>query len=221
MSSDRPDAHAHSVHDTAGFATHDTARLLRAVVLACGLLIIIGAAILWPSREGSSADPLGLAADPVAAHVTAVEELPCASDATQRCALITFQLRDGEAEGTLGSMEMSTDSRVGAGDDIQVSVVDLADGGTAYSFYDFERSTPLLVLLVLFVAAVVALGRWRGVGALAGLAASLFVLAWFALPSLVDGNNAVAVAMVTAPISTWLATQVVTSTSGRQRRFEA
>ena len=74
----------------------------------------------------------------------------------------------------------------------------LGDGGTLYTFYDFERSTPLIVLVLLFVAAVVALGRWRGVGALAGLAASLLVIVWFALPSLVDGNNAVAVALVTA-----------------------
>ncbi|HEX6657740.1 MAG TPA: YibE/F family protein, partial [Ilumatobacter sp.] len=69
---------------------------------------------------------------------------------------------------------------------------------TLYSFYDFERSTPLIVLVVLFVGAVIALGRWRGVGALAGLAVSLAIIVWFALPSLVDGNNAVSVALVTA-----------------------
>lgn len=65
-------------------------------------------------------------------------------------------------------------------------------------FYEFQRSTPLLVLTALFAIAIMALARWRGLGALAGLAASLFVIVWFALPSLVDGNSAVAVALVTA-----------------------
>ena len=77
-------------------------------------------------------------------------------------------------------------------------MTELEDGTTLYSFYDFERSTPLIVLVVLFVGAVVALGRWRGVGALAGLVVSLAIIVWFALPSLVDGNNAVSVALVTA-----------------------
>jgi uncharacterized membrane protein len=51
---------------------------------------------------------------------------------------------------------------------------------------------------VVFVAAIVVLGRWRGVGALAGLAMSLVVIVVFALPALLDGTNAVAVALVTA-----------------------
>lgn len=199
MPSDPSDApHHHSLHDTDGFATRDVARLLRIASIVCGLAIVVGAIALWPSREGTAADPLGLAADPIAAHVTIVEERACTSDASLTCAVITFELREGDRDGTLGSMEMGTDSPIRVGDDIEVTAVELGGGGTAYSFYEFERSMPLVVLVVLFVAAVVALGRWRGVGALCGLAASLFVIAWFALPSLVDGNNAVAVALVTA-----------------------
>jgi uncharacterized membrane protein len=207
MPSAGPHAHSHhhSPSDTDGFATRDVARLLRAVTIACAILIGIGAIVLWPSREGTELDPLGLSADPIAAHVTGVEELPCTADDTLQCAVVTFELREGDSDGTVASMEMGTDNPIRAGDDIQVTAVELGDGTTAYSFYEFERSTPLLVLVVLFVAAVVALGRWRGVGAIAGLGASLFVLAWFTLPSLVDGNNAVAVALVTAGIVAILA----------------
>lgn len=198
-------SHRHSLADADGFATRDVTRLLRIVTVACAAVIAIGAVVLWPSRDGTAADPLGLSADPIAAHVTIVEELPCTSDDTVRCAVVTFELRGGERDGTLGSMEMGTDSPIRVGDNIQVTAVELGDSTTAYSFYEFERSTPLLVLVVLFVVAVVALGRWRGVGAIAGLAASLFVIVWFALPSLVDGNNAVAVALVTAGIVAILA----------------
>jgi uncharacterized membrane protein len=190
--------HAHSHGALEGFASRDVARILRLITIACGVLVVWGAAVLWPSGGRSGADPLQLAADPIDAHVTIVEELPCINVPTQQCNVVSFELRSGDREGAGGSFETSTDSPIRAGDDIQVTTVDREDGGTSYSFYEFQRTTPLLLLLLLFVGAVVALGRWRGVGALAGLAISLLVIVWFALPSLVDGNNAVAVAMVTA-----------------------
>jgi len=46
----------------------------------------------------------------------------------------------------------------------------------------------------------VLLGRWRGVGALCGLAASLVVLVVFTLPSILDGRSPVAVALVSAGV---------------------
>jgi uncharacterized membrane protein len=79
------------------------------------------------------------------------------------------------------------------------------DGSTFYTFYEFQRRTPLLVLTLLFVGAVVLLGRWRGVGALAGLAASLGVIGAFVLPSLLDGNDPVMVALVGAGIVAFIA----------------
>jgi uncharacterized membrane protein len=190
--------HVHGVGGQAGFSGGGIARLLRVATVVCAVLIVVGAIVLWPSRDDTAADPLGLAADRLDAHVTVVEELPCVADSTERCDVVTFELRSGDLAGTLGSMEMGTDSPIDAGDDIEVTSFEAVDGEITYSFYEFQRSTPLVVLVIVFVVAVVALGRWRGVGALAGLAASLFVIGWFALPSLVDGNDAVAVALVTA-----------------------
>ncbi len=58
----------------------------------------------------------------------------------------------------------------------------------------------MLVLVVVFVAAVRLLGRWRGLGALVGLAISLVVLVSFVLPALLDGSNPVLVAVVGASV---------------------
>ncbi|MGI9053507.1 MAG: YibE/F family protein [Ilumatobacteraceae bacterium] len=192
-------SHPHSHQHPAGeFASRDTARVLRLLVIACGVAVVFGAALLWPSGSRTT-DPLGLQADPVDAHVVAVEELPCAGIPDQTCAVVSFELRSGPQAGTAGSMEQSLETTIRTGDDIRVGAADLGGGGgTAFSFYDFQRSTPLILLVLLFVAAVVALGRWRGVGAIVGLAASLVVIVWFALPSLTDGHSAVAVALVTA-----------------------
>jgi len=173
--------------------------MLRLITIACGVVIVLGAAVLWPDDAGrSDADPLQLAADPVDAHVTDVSEQPCSGVPSQTCVVVSFEVRSGEREGSTGAFETSASSLVRAGDDIQVVGVEQDDGAISYSFYDFERRSPMLVLGVAFAIAVLALGRWRGLGALAGLVVSLVVMVWFALPSLVDGNNAVAVALVTA-----------------------
>lgn len=45
-------AHSHSLHETEGFATGDVARVLRILTIAYTLAIVVGAAVLWPSRTG-------------------------------------------------------------------------------------------------------------------------------------------------------------------------
>jgi uncharacterized membrane protein len=67
-----------------------------------------------------------------------------------------------------------------------------------YSINDFQRSVPLALLAVLFAVAVVALSRWRGVAALAGLALSILMLMIFILPALLEGTSPLAVAVVGA-----------------------
>lgn len=61
------------------------------------------------------------------------------------------------------------------------------------------------MLLLVFVAAIVILGRWRGVGALAGLAASLVVIVMFILPAILEGSNALAVALVASGLIAFIA----------------
>ena len=200
-----PAGHSHVRGSTVGFASRDAARILRAIVIGFVVVIALGAAVLWPGSGLSDADPLGLSADPIDAHVTTVEDLPCTANAAETCAVVSFELRSGARAGTGGSMEQGTANSIEPGDDIQVTAIDLGGGATAYSFYEYQRSTPMLVLTGIFVVAVVALGRWRGVGAIAGLVASLVVIVWFALPSIADGNNAVAVALVAAGIIAVLA----------------
>jgi uncharacterized membrane protein len=179
------------------FAGPSMARYLRIIVIGCAVLIVVGAAVLWPSGQQTT-DPLGLESERIDAHVIAVDAAPCNSDPTQPCSVVAFELRSGPRDGSQGFMELGEQTAIRTGDDIQVTVFETPEGQTIYSFYEFQRSTPLLVLTALFAIAVIALARWRGIGALAGLAVSLFVIVWFALPSLVDGNNAVSVALVTA-----------------------
>jgi uncharacterized membrane protein len=63
---------------------------------------------------------------------------------------------------------------------------------------DYERRAPLAWLAIGFALLVAVTGRWRGLRALAGLAASLAVVIGFVVPAILDGQSPVGVALVGA-----------------------
>ena len=81
------------------------------------------------------------------------------------------------------------------GDEVVLLDVATSPARYRYSFADFQRSTPLLWLVAAFVVVVVAFGRWQGVRALMGLAASGAVLLAFLVPALLRDEPAVPVAL--------------------------
>ncbi|GAA4665984.1 YibE/F family protein [Gordonia humi] len=87
-------------------------------------------------------------------------------------------------------------------DSIRVSAMasqsDPASKTLTYAFYDYTRGTPLIFWAVAFVLAVVVVATWRGLRAIIGLAVAFAVLGFFTLPSILDGNNVVLVAIVSA-----------------------
>jgi uncharacterized membrane protein len=203
-------SHGHGSHGhaPAGLVAAPIERILRFVVIACGVLTVIGLVLLWPSGDRTSRDPALLDADPIAARVQSTSVQPCSYDATIECSLATLSITEGDTAGEVFTFEEPTSvagKRLAAGDDVQVLASTAIDGTTNYSFYEYERSTPMLLLLLLFVVAIVVLGRWRGAGALAGLAVSLAVIVVFLLPSLLDGNQAVLVALVASSVIAFIA----------------
>lgn len=180
-------------------------RAMWASVAVCAVLVLIGLVALWPGSSDRGVDPLGLEGDPVRARVTSAPVEPCSYDVLLGCRMIEIVVSEGDLDGERITFEQALNSPVRDGDSILVDIVDNGDGSTQVFFYDFERSTPLLLLTLLFVAAIVVLGRWRGVGALAGLAASLFVIVAFVLPAILAGSNAVAVALVAAGVIAFIA----------------
>jgi uncharacterized membrane protein len=203
-------AHARPGDDGDGTPVPDLAdpAVTRAMWIAVGvgaLAILVGLVLLWPSGERAVVDPLGLAGDPIAADVTSVEVVPCSFDALLSCKLIEFVPSAGPDRSVPQQLEQPRSSPIRDGDPILLDRSVLEDGTVLYTFYDFERSTPMLLLVLLFVTAIIVLGRWRGVGALAGLALSLAALVVFTLPAILDGSNAVLVAIVTAALIAYLA----------------
>lgn len=100
--------------------------------------------------------------------------------------VVTFSVRETE----VGIPELHP------GDDVVLRYFPHSPVEFQYAFYDFQRSTPLLWLLVAFVVVVVAFGRMQGLRALAGLGLSLMVLVSFVVPALLRDSPAVLVALV-------------------------
>ena len=175
------------------------------LVGALGVCVLIAMAVLWPfGGDDPVDDPLLLDADPVAADVVDARVITCDTGIGD-CRWIEFVMTDGPYEGESASLELPAGSPVRDGDAILLTVFETEAGRLVFDFYDFQRGTALWALVALFAVAVIALGRWRGVGALAGLAVSLFVIVVFALPAILDGRDAVVIAVVAAAAIAYVA----------------
>jgi uncharacterized membrane protein len=201
--------HSHHVHGDIRVPPR-TRRLLLLALAPFVLATAIGLFVLWP---GGDAVPLGAAGGRPAqleATVTKVSPRRCPEVPGQenfRCSVVTVELAEGADAGETFTFDYSSAPRarsIQEGDDVVVGKGaepqgDPAPGAQApsrYFFVDFDRRAPLVALGVLFSIVVIALSRWRGLAALAGLGVSLVVLVKFVLPAILDGREPLAVAVV-------------------------
>ncbi|HEX2192355.1 MAG TPA: YibE/F family protein [Acidimicrobiales bacterium] len=125
-----------------------------------------------------------------------------------RCPQAWVRLLEGPERGSTTLVDLPGGAarvRFSEGDKVVVAASPGPDGTTGYAFVDRQRKPVLLWLAVGFALVVVALGRLRGVAALAGLGASLGVLLAFVLPAILVGHNPLLVAVVGSAAIAFLA----------------
>lgn len=198
--------HEHS-HDEEPITTATTQRLLVGVVVALAAIAVVGLVLLWPDGERPVlAEELGMGAELVDATVTESGQAPCHGTAEADgivCEEVGFDVTSGSTKGDTGSFQVPvTEAAVDfdVGDDIVLGYQPEVEPQFQYYFNDFQRDTPLVVLALLFVVAVVALGRWQGLRALLGLVITGVVMVAFLFPSVLDGHDPTAVALVSAVV---------------------
>jgi uncharacterized membrane protein len=186
-------------------------RVLSVLVLVLVAATATGVILLWPeNREIPRPPELGAAPETEKAEVVGVRATPCGLGAGQDdCLQVSAVLRSGPDEGdevtftfaaAEGDFDVGDDIRVSKNAPLDAPPETLTEGIEIepYSFSDFERRTPMLGLLVMFVALVLLTGRWQGFRALLGLCGSLAVIVFFVVPAILDGESPTAVAFVGA-----------------------
>ena len=188
-----------------------TRSALVAAAVVVGVLTLAGLVLLRPTGERRpDLSGLGFVSDVYDAEVVAVRAQPCEGQPQEgvRCRRVTFELRQGPDAGDLVTQELvatPTTPVLEAGDAVMLAYQPGAEADFRYRFVDRDRGAILLWLALAFAAAVVALGRLRGLAALAGLAVSVAVLLRFVLPAVLDGRNPLAVAVVGSAAIAFLA----------------
>jgi uncharacterized membrane protein len=115
---------------------------------------------------------------------------------TQRCGEATATL-DGSGQVVSFALPQGGRVTLHPGDDVILgSVTDEAAGVPVYSYLDHQRTSSLIWVVALAVAAILLFGRWRGLSSLAGLALSFAVLVFFVIPAILDGSPPLLIAVV-------------------------
>jgi uncharacterized membrane protein len=182
-------------------------RVLTGAVVACLVLALVAAALLWPrGRESRVRRFLGSPAVLVDAKVVGTSVVPCAQgwEANgQPCRADAVLISEGPDQGKTVVIESSQGPGtpdLEEGDRVVLNYVADAPPGSQYSFADYQRRAPLIWLAAVFAVAVVLLARMRGLRALIGLAVTMVVLVQFVLPAILDGRSPIAVAVVGAAL---------------------
>ena len=180
--------------------------LLLFVITPLAVATLVGLALLWPGTDLEVPPE----AQPPAPYAKATVEgstfrgcPPEQGGPDSICQAASLRLRDGPDAGLTTELVLNVAANPGIptlerGDKILVQSSGEPGG---YSFLDFERSRPLLLLGVAFALLVVVMARWKGLAALIGLVVTLLVLAKFVMPAILDGKNPLAVCIVGASVT--------------------
>ena len=211
-------AHSHSLSGPAPLGPL-AAKIVVGLLVIIGVAVLAGAAWLWPSEQKVDIplpfqNSAGGAVTTEAGHVLSSSSATCGSPSVgavltaapvpaqgegAQCVQTLVAIDSGQNKGANTLLEFSGgpgQPNLAVGDDIRISrQVDQA-GLTMYSFYDYERTWPLIALAAAFAIVIVAVARWRGLRALVGIVVAFLVLVVFLLPALRDGADAIPVALV-------------------------
>jgi uncharacterized membrane protein len=183
--------------------------LLAAALIPVALAILIGLWLTWPGDVPRSKVDVGFGQRPVQGQVVAANSAPCTAGSTgagqaKKCISLNVLLTDGDSPGVMIQQVLPDEPstpQFTAGDDIVLAYT----GGNpseseSYQIQDFQRGSSMLWLAALFAAAVLLLGRWRGLASLLALGFSFLVLAVYLFPAVLTGASPVVVGVLAAGV---------------------
>ena len=211
-----------------GPASPRVRRLLALALVPCLLATLVGLVLLWPDEAPTRREGLGVSSETVQGTVVGTEPVACAGVAepdgpdeeaaspASGCLEALIRLTSGP-DRNLVTLQVTREApiEVVAGTRLVLGVEPSAPPELRYHILDVQRGRPLLWLGLLFALAVVGLGRWRGLAALAGLAVTLVVLVEFVLPALLAGASPLPIAVVGSAAIMFVAVYLAHGVSAR------
>ncbi|MFE7796791.1 YibE/F family protein [Nocardia sp. NPDC057440] len=215
--------HHHHDHSEPIAIGANAARVVIGLLTAIGVLVVIAAIVLWPSAQHVDI-PLpmqtagGGAVETEAGTVVLQDVGACGSTSIGKvfvdkpeaprnnaytCQRSLITIDSGPHKGNHTLLEIAPgpgQPDLRAGDHIRLVRQTDPNGTPMYSFEDYSRGLPLLLIVLVFVVVIVAVARWRGLRALLGLIFAFAVLVGFLLPALLDGKPAIPVALVSGAL---------------------
>ncbi|MFP5297850.1 MAG: YibE/F family protein, partial [Actinomycetota bacterium] len=193
--------HHHHHHGEPFSVTPETKRKLTLAITPFIVATVMGLVAYWPAQQKIELPGTSPAEQQrFEGTVTSVDRAPCEQPGQEDfdCAVATVELHQGPDEGDtvdLNIAEGANARHIEKGDPVLVGRAAQGLPGQEYFFLDFQRQTPMLLLVGLFATVVIALSRWRGFASLIGLATSLSILVMFVLPAILEGSSPILVSI--------------------------
>ena len=117
--------------------------------------------------------------------------------------ILSIEITNGDKKGDTAIIEnegiasLDRFRQLKEGDKIVV-VENISNEEGKYFFYDYNRFSPLIIILIIFALFVIYIGRKRGLGALLGLCFSIFILFYFIIPQIITGANPIYITLLGA-----------------------
>ncbi|MDQ1446305.1 MAG: hypothetical protein QOI20_2769 [Acidimicrobiaceae bacterium] len=212
--------HSHGEQGADGVVLPRHVRRLLAIAIApFAVATAVAVMVLWPAHtHPKAATDLGQPGRVVNATVGDVSAATCQGGG--RCFTVFITITSGPDKGetaVLSDLSFGPGSpRLNDGDRIVVGrTVDPTNQRVFYSFADFQRRTPLLLLLVFFALVVAGVARWRGIAALIGLGITGAVLLRFTIPAILEGESPVAVSLTAGAVILFVVLYLAHGFNGR------
>jgi uncharacterized membrane protein len=206
-----PAGHGHS-HGPLPSASRRTRRIVTAVLIPAAVATLLAMIVLWPGSIRRAANlPDSQGGVRGTGTVVSVSEQACPPETpgaeqaqgwVRRCGSAVVHVTGGAGTGKDATVDLPqgpSAAELHVGDDmVLLYFPDAVPGGRAYAVIDHERSTPMIWMLAVAAAVILAFGRWRGLTSLIGLGVSFAVLLLFVIPAIANGSAPLLVAVVGA-----------------------
>lgn len=171
-----------------------------ALIALAGVLSAIGMFVWTPDNDRldsvSELVPLGTEGIELVEGELVSVRAACEGPADDSCGLSTVRATSGPNAGATGQISLGPDvlaSGVQAGD--RVELIDQtsisSEGVPPFAFYSANRDAPMLTIVLIFVVAVIAVARFRGLMALISLGFAGAIVLLYLIPALLSGQPAV------------------------------